>query len=163
MLSRSQHWHCWPFRCLWYHRPHYRLEKTWWLVWGYREGTPLVWIISDPQGSALGHLLFTLYSTPLSSMISGHALPHHLYANDSQLYVSPASGDSAAALNGLQSCLASVQSWMSTDKLKLNTDKTEFIVSGNERQRSKHRSMFPIKLFFSVSKLTLLNLRGILE
>ena len=63
-----------------------------------------------PQGSVLGPLLFTLYTTPLSSMIFEHAIPHHLYANDSQLYVSFASGDSAAALNGLQSCLASVQS-----------------------------------------------------
>ena len=63
-----------------------------------------------------------------------------------QLYVSFASGVSAAALNGLQSCLASVQSWMSTDKLKLNPDKTEFLLIENERQRSKYLSMFPIEL-----------------
>ena len=58
-----------------------------------------------PQGSVLGPLLFTLYTTPWTRKISGHAIPHHLYADDSQLYVSFASGDSAAALNGLQSCL----------------------------------------------------------
>ena len=52
----------------------------------------------------------------------------------------------AAALNGLQSCLASVQSWMLTNKLKLNPDKTEFLLIGNERQRSKYLSMFPIEL-----------------
>ena len=61
-----------------------------------------------------------------------HAIPHHLYADDSQLYVSFASGVSTAALNGLQSCLASVQSWMSTNTLKLNPDKTEFLLIGNE-------------------------------
>ena len=55
-----------------------------------------------PQGSILGSLLFTLYTTPLSSMIFGHAIPHHLYADDCQLYVFFASGDSGAALNGLQ-------------------------------------------------------------
>ena len=85
-----------------------------------------------PQGSVLGPLLFTFYTTPLSSMIFEHAISHHLYADDSQLYVSIASGDSAAALNGLQSCLASVQSWMSTNKLKLNPHKTEFLLIGNE-------------------------------
>ena len=99
-----------------------------------------------PQGSVLGSLLFTLYTTPLSSLVSGHAIPHHLYADDSQLCVSFSSGDSAAVLNGLQSCLASVQSWMSTNKLKLNPDKTEFLLIGNERQWSKYLSMFPIEL-----------------
>ena len=87
-------------------------------------------------------LLFTLYTTPLSGMISGHSIPPHLYADDSQLYVSFASGDSTAALNGLQSCLASVRSWMSTNKLKWNPCKTEFLRIGNERQRSKCLSMF---------------------
>ena len=69
-----------------------------------------------PQGSFFGPLLFTLYTTPHSSQVSGHAIPHHLYADDSQLYVSFSLGNSAAALNSLQSCLASVQSWMSTNK-----------------------------------------------
>ena len=64
-------------------------------------------------------------------MISGRAILHHLYADYSQLYVSFASGDSPAALNGLQSYLASVQSWMSMNKLKMNTDKTEFLLTGN--------------------------------
>ena len=56
-------------------------------------------------------------------------------------------GDSAAALNCLQSCLASVQLWMSPNKLKLNPDKTEFLLIGNERLWSKYLSMFPIELF----------------
>ena len=114
-----------------------------------------------PQGSVLGPLLFTLDTTPLSSTICEHTIPHHLYADDSQLYVSFASGDSAAAPNGLYLCLASVQSWMSTNKLKLNPDQTEFLHIGNERQRSKYPSIC-FRLSFSVSKLTLLNMLGIL-
>ena len=80
-------------------------------------------------------------------MLSGHAIPHHLYADDSQLYVSFSSGDSAAVLNGVQSCLGSVQSWMSTNKLKLNPAKTEFLLIGNEWQRSTYLSIFPIELY----------------
>ena len=53
----------------------------------------------------------------------------------------------AAALNGLQLRLASVQSWMSTNKLKLNPDKTEFLLIGNERQQGKYRSIFLIEPF----------------
>ena len=36
-----------------------------------------------PQGSVLGPLICTLYTTPLSSLISGHSIPHYLYADDS--------------------------------------------------------------------------------
>ena len=52
------------------------------------------------KSSVLGPLVFILYTTPLSSIISGHVINHHLYADDSQLYVSFAPGDSTAALNG---------------------------------------------------------------
>ena len=100
-----------------------------------------------PQGSVLGPLLFTLYTTPMSSRISGHAIPHHLYADNSPQYVSFALGNSAVALNDLQSCLASVQLWMLKIKLRLNPYKTEFLLIGIERQRSKFIFMFPIELF----------------
>ena len=99
-----------------------------------------------PQGSVLGPLLFTFYTTPLSSMIFEHAIPHNLYADDSQLYVSFASGDCAATVNGLQSFLASLQLWMSTNKLKLNPDKTEFLLIGNKRQRNKYLIKLPNEL-----------------
>ena len=86
------------------------------------------------QDPVLGPLLLsTLYTTPFSNLLSGHAIPHLLYADDSQLYISFSPGNSAAALNGLQPCSASVQSWMSTNKLKQNPDKTEFVLMGNER------------------------------
>ena len=92
-----------------------------------------------PQGSVIGLPLFILYTTPLRSMISGHAI-----LTISMLYISFAL---AAALNGLLLCLASVQSWMSTNKLKLNSDKTEFLLIRNIQQWSKFLCMFPIELF----------------
>ena len=108
-----------------------------------------------PQGSVLGPLLVTLYTTPLSSMIFEHTIPNHLYADDSHLYVSFASGDSAAALNGLQLCLASVHrcrqiNWNWT-QIKLNSS-----LFGTNNSGANSSLCF--QLSFSVSKLTLLNL-----
>ena len=40
-----------------------------------------------PQGSILGPILFTLYTTPLSKICNKHAVTYQLYADDQQLYL----------------------------------------------------------------------------
>ena len=87
-----------------------------------------------PQGSVFGSLLFTFYTTQHSHINSGYAISHHLYADNSQLYVSSASSDSASTLSNLWLCLASAQSWMSMNKLKLNQTKQYSLLSGTNRR-----------------------------
>jgi hypothetical protein len=40
-----------------------------------------------PQGSVKVPRLFILYTTPLSSLIADSSINHHLYANDTKLYI----------------------------------------------------------------------------
>ena len=39
-----------------------------------------------PQGSVLGHILFSLYTSPLSIVIASKAIGHHFFADDTQSF-----------------------------------------------------------------------------
>ena len=100
-----------------------------------------------PQRSVLGPLLFSMYTTPLRKVIEMHpGIKFHFYADDTQLFVQLCPKDASSMLQKLNSCLVDVQKWMSSSKLKLNPEKTEFIVFGSENQRSKLNHLFPANI-----------------
>src|SRR3954466_8855685 len=64
-------------------------------------------------------------------------MSYHLYADDTQLYISFSSSDSPSHLSLLSSTLDSVFDWFTSNRLSVNPSKTEFLLIGTPQQRSK--------------------------
>ena len=93
-----------------------------------------------PQGPCLGPLLFVIYASKLFSVLEHHLPDVHAYVDDTHLYISfkpDSSAEQSKALTALENCIDDIKRWMLTDKLKLNDDKTEFIIIGTRQQLKK--------------------------
>ena len=81
-----------------------------------------------PQESVLGPLLYLLYTTTLGDLIRCHDMDFHLYTDDIQLHTTFSCDDLTTAISRIKSCLVNITNWTTTNKLKLNTDKTELLI-----------------------------------
>ena len=84
-------------------------------------------------------------TTPQSSLIHSHKLDHHLYADDTQVYISLSTADTDISLIQLDDCLSDISSWL-TNRLRLNANKTDFTIIGTSRQCSKFTHFFPTNI-----------------
>ena len=91
------------------------------------------------QGSVLGPLLYSLYTSPLGAIARKHSIPFHFYADDIQLYLlftSNCPNHLSSIKMSLELCVKDIGDWMLRNKLKLNQDKTELLaISSKYRPR----------------------------
>ena len=79
-----------------------------------------------PQGSALGPLLFSMYTAPIGDIIRRHKLSFHLYVDDIQLCIKFEMTDETnrlLSLHRIEHCINNVRVWMAANLLKMNDDK----------------------------------------
>ena len=100
---------------------------------------PVILDYSVPQGSVLGPQWFTVYTSPVRDTILKYNLNYHVYADDTQLYITFKSSQEPAdsCITTLEKCIQEIRSWMRQNFLKLNDEKTEFLLFGSRQQLSK--------------------------
>ena len=90
-----------------------------------------------PQGSVLGPILYLMYVSRVECIMHRHGVSYHMYADDSQVYITFKSDDLEdleIARGTLEQCIVDVNNWMLQKNLKLNQDISELIV-----MHAKHR------------------------
>ena len=102
-----------------------------------------------PQGSVLGPYMYPMYTSPLFDIAKKFSISMHMYADDTQLYASFTSANSAECISCLQLCVQDISDWMHQNHLKLNETKTEYLVLGSLHNK-KH-----------VSGVSILNIGGV--
>src|SRR6218665_3280909 len=92
----------------------------------------LVYIYTSgvPQGSVLGPLLFTIFTSPINNIAKHFGIQLQQYADDTQLHIALSHTGQSGKLK-LEECLSSMYAWFCFNGLSINLDKSETILFGS--------------------------------
>ena len=93
--------------------------------------------LGAPQGSVLGPILYILYMADIPIVIANHDMTGHLYADDIQAFLHCPSINQLALVSSIDDLTRELHSWMSTNRLCLNSAKTRLIWFGTRQQSLK--------------------------
>src|SRR6218665_2928613 len=90
-----------------------------------------------PQGSVLDPLLFTLYTADIPTLFSKYSAIGHLFADDVQAYIHGPPSSQLLLASKIELLSNDLNSWMSSNRLFLNSAKTQLIWVGTPQQLLK--------------------------
>src|SRR6218665_3692743 len=104
--------------------------------WSYK-----VWMGPCPvwssQGSILGPLLYIIYTSGLSILLAETGAQGQLYADDIQAYIQGRPANASLVVGEMGHVLGKLETWMSSNRLRLNPAKTKFMWFGTRQQLAK--------------------------
>ena len=90
--------------------------------------------VGVPQGSVHGPLLFSVYTSPISTIAQSHHVSQQQYADDTQLFLALSPSNHSHSINVLQSCLNSLHIWFCENGMALNPNKSVAILFGTSQR-----------------------------
>jgi len=87
-----------------------------------------------PQGLVLRPTLFVQYAVDVIPLIEVCGVSMHAYTDNLQVYGHADATQSARLLTQMADCIVRVEVWMATNRLRLNSSKTELICLGSPRR-----------------------------
>ena len=97
--------------------------------------TPSVLLCGSHKDRSFGPVLFLLYTADLIQLIEKSGLYPRLYADDTQIYGFCLPIGTQELLVQEATCISDVSSWMRSNRLQLNTDKSETLWCASARQQ----------------------------
>ena len=76
---------------------------------------------------------------PLAAIARKHGLKCHFYADDTQLYITldPDTYSLNSSLECIEKCIEEIAAWRRSNFLKLNGDKSEYLIFGSKKNLNK--------------------------